>query len=318
MSCLAQSVRGESYSRLTEEQVHFFDDNGYLVLRNWIPTPLLQRLQEASDVWMHAARTAGPEHPHPRDFQFGRPQGRRSLFKVEYLHDKGHAASLELLGSPAMLGVAESLCGHNFVPTFEAMVVKQDHGGANVPWHQDAVHPRTNRIFNYGLYLDQSVDGEGALQVIPGTHKAAQDICSRASAYGWDAPGSVTVEVGPGDVLLHDVMVVHGSPQVLANRLRRTIYFEFRAAQQILDEGPWSRDMIDRRLRLVQLGLDHHQQAFPNAPQFAWHVSDDVRPTLQGDEELQLRLAHTVTTPGTYCSAGNATGRAKRTPAADR
>ena len=33
--------------RLTPEQVGFFDENGYLILRDWIPQELLRRLQEA-------------------------------------------------------------------------------------------------------------------------------------------------------------------------------------------------------------------------------------------------------------------------------
>jgi hypothetical protein len=293
--------------RLTQQQLGFFDANGYLVLRNWMPGPVLERVQAASEVWMETAHRVGPDHPHPRDFQFGRPGGRRSLFKVEYLHDKGEAASLELLGSPAVLEVAQSLCGPDFVPTFEALVVKQVNGGANVPWHQDAVHPRTARIFNYGLYLDHSRDGEGALRVIPGSHRQAQDICGSASVYGWEPPGAVTLEVGPGDVLLHDVMLVHGSPQVTSNRLRRTVYLEFRAARQILDEGPWDRRTIDGRLRLLPLALSLHRTRFPGLAQFTWRVSDELRPRVDG-EDLDLRLAHTVTTPGTYCSAGNATG----------
>ena len=30
---------------LSEEQVRFFDEHGYLILRNWIPAPLLARQQ---------------------------------------------------------------------------------------------------------------------------------------------------------------------------------------------------------------------------------------------------------------------------------
>lgn len=315
MGGAAASRSGRSDFRLSEEQLRFFDENGYLVLRDWVPAPLLDRVRAASEVWMATAHHADPAHPHTRDFQFGRPQGRRSLFKVEYLHDKGQAASLELLGSPAVLEVAQSLCGPDFVPTFEAMVVKSEDGGTNVPWHQDAVHPRTNRIVNYGLYLDHSRDAEGALRVIPGSHRQAQDICASASAYGWDAPGAMTLEVGPGDVLLHDVMLVHGSPQVTSNRLRRTVYLEFRAAQQILDEGPWDLRTIQDRLRLVPPALDLHQRAFPDLPQFTWRVSDELRPGSDGGE-LDLRLAHTVTTPGTYCSAGNATRTREPAPVA--
>ena len=60
------------------------------------------------------------------------------MWRVDYIHDKGEAASLELLGSPAVLGIAESLAGPDFVPTYESLVVKKAGDGAPVPWHQDA------------------------------------------------------------------------------------------------------------------------------------------------------------------------------------
>jgi hypothetical protein len=45
----------------------------------------------------------------------------------------------------------------------------------------------------------------------------------------------------PGDVLLHNVMVVHGSPQTVGKQLRRTIYYEFRPAEELLADGPWDQ-----------------------------------------------------------------------------
>ncbi len=157
---------------------------------------------------------------------------------MNYVHNKGQPASLELLGSPAVLGVAESLFGPNFVSTYESMVFKQEGDGEKIAWHQDAVHPREWRIFHYDVYLDASHSGAGALREIPGTQKQPQDICALAEAHGWDPPGVVEVEMEPGDVLLHDVMVVHGSPPVEGKALRRTMHYEFRAAEQITAEGP--------------------------------------------------------------------------------
>lgn len=37
---------------LTAEQIRFFDENGYLVLRNWVTGDLLTRLQEAGQRWI--------------------------------------------------------------------------------------------------------------------------------------------------------------------------------------------------------------------------------------------------------------------------
>lgn len=292
--------------QLSDEQIASFDANGYLVLRSWIPTALLVRLQTAGEAWIAEGSAISPEQAGD-DYNFAqRPQG-PALFRVNYLHHKGQPASLELLGSPQVLAVAESLCGPNFVPTYESMVFKQAGDGERIPWHQDAVQPSDSyRIFNFDLYLDASRAGAGALRVIPGSHKARQDVCAIAERYGWDHPDAVEVEMEPGDVLLHHVMLVHGSPPAVGNALRRTIYYEFRPAEEILEDGPWDRDWIDRRLRLIRLGLARHQQRFPQAPQFAWAIDDELRPTAGTSESEELKIAHLVHMAGSWCSAGDA------------
>jgi ectoine hydroxylase-related dioxygenase (phytanoyl-CoA dioxygenase family) len=289
---------------LTDEQIRFFDDNGYLVLRRWIPADLLARLRAAGHDWIAQGERAGPGS---EDFNFAnRPHG-QVLFRTNYVHNLGQPASLELLGSPQVLAVAESLCGPNFVPTYESMVFKQEGDGEKIPWHQDAVHPmRQYRIYNFDLYLDPSLSGAGALRVIPGTQKQRQDICALTDAYGWDHPDAIEVEMQPGDVLLHNVMVVHGSPHVEGKQLRRTIYYEFRAAEEIIEDGPWDQSWIERRMRLVPLGLSAHRRAYPDGDQFGWRASDAFRPAPLGSEAAELKVAHEVHMSGAYCSAGDA------------
>lgn len=294
---------------LTEEQVRFFDENGYLVLRKLIPQELLQRLQEAGDAWIEDGLHATEDDPHYRDYVFAQRTNGRVMFRVNYLHNKGQAASLELLGCPQVLAVAESLCGPNFVPTYESMVFKQEGDGEAIPWHQDAVHPRRYRIFNFDLYLDHSRADAGALRVLPGTQRLRQDICALNQAWGWNHPDVQIVEMEPGDVLLHDVMIVHGSEQVEGKDLRRTIYYEFRAAEEVLEDGPWDREWIDRRLRLMPVGLRHYQETFPDKDQFQWNVTSEFRPQVSADEEHELKVAHVVHMQSSFCSSipeGNA------------
>ena len=125
--------------------MRFFDDNGYLVLKDWITGDLLRRLQEAGRRWIAQGLHADPADPDLDDYRFAdRPQG-RTMWRVDYLHNKGQSASLELLGSPQVLGVVESLSGPNFTPTYEAMVFKQEGDGAAVQWHQDVIHARQYR-----------------------------------------------------------------------------------------------------------------------------------------------------------------------------
>ncbi len=299
-------VKRSAY-HLSEEQIAFFDENGYLVLRNWIPQELLKRLQAAATAWIEQGMRAKEGDPDSVDYIFAKRENGRVMFRVNYVHNKGQAASLELLGSPQLLAVAESLCGSNFVSTYESMVFKQEGDGAAIKWHQDAIHPHQKyRIFNFDLYLDPSHADAGALRVIPKTQQQRQDICDLTERWGWNAPGMVTVEMEPGDVLLHDVMVVHGSEQVEGKNLRRTIYYEFRPAEEILEDGPWDREWIDRRMRLIPLGLQRHQQAFPDQDQFQWNVAPEFRPQITGDEDHELKIAHVVGLPGSFCSAGDA------------
>jgi len=282
---------------LTDEQVRSYDQDGYLVLRELIPPALVGRLRAAAEGWLDRADESDPDH------LYATRDGERALWRIDYLHGKGDRASLELLGSPQVLGIAESLCGPDFVPTYESMVVKQPGSGAPVAWHQDAVHPRRHRVVNVDVYLDEARVGEGALRVVPGSHLRAHDVCEVADTHGWEPPGVVEVGMSPGDVLLHDVMVLHGSqPTSGSSSLRRTLYYEFRPAAHVLEEGPWDASWVEQRQRLVPLALRAHADAFPDVPAFAWTPSQ--RPAPLGDDETELRVAHTVHTQGSWCSAG--------------
>ncbi len=290
---------------LTEEQIRSYDDEGYLVLRGRVSQDLLAHLQAAAAQWIVDGLALEDDDPTLVDYKFAdRPTG-QVMYRVDYLHSKGQPASLELLGAPEILGIAESLGGPNFVPTYESLVFKNEGDGAPIPWHQDAVHPRRHRIFNIDVYLDSSRAGEGALRVVPGSQKSKNDVCLVRDEYGWTPPGAIQVELEPGDVLIHDVMVVHGSEPVRDNPLRRTIYYEFRPAEQILDEGPWDREWVDARMRLLPLALDEPRRRRPASPQFDWQPSPQLRPVTDQDREVELRLAHLVHSPGSHCSAGD-------------
>lgn len=293
---------GQDRGLLTPEQIEQFDEDGYLVLKQRIDPELLIRLQAASQRWIAQGLDRGPQTGS--DWLFAdRPHG-KTLWRVDYIHDKGEPVSLELLGSRAVLGIAESLAGPDFVPTYEAMVIKAAGDGAPVPWHQDAVHERRHRLFNVDVYLDDSRSGAGALHVIPGSQTRRTDACALAETYGWELPGAIEVELEAGDVLIHDDMVVHGSPPATGNALRRTIYFEFRPAESILQDGPWTPEWMDARLRLVPLALAERAKWVGSDERFDWRISADLKPVIGEDIETELRVVHTAHTPGEWCSAG--------------
>jgi ectoine hydroxylase-related dioxygenase (phytanoyl-CoA dioxygenase family) len=301
---------------LTEDQIRFFDENGYLILKNWISGELLERLQLAGQNWiergesLRAKQLAGEtleadEQDLISDLAFAKRPNAEVFFRVNYLHNKGEDASLELLGSPQVLAMAESLCGPNFVPTYESMVFKKAGDGEKIPWHQDAVHSRKHRVFNFDLYLDESKVGAGALRVVPKSQRVIQDACGVASDHAWNIPGVIHVPLEPGDVLLHDVMVLHGSERSLGAALRRTVYYEFRAAEMILEEGPWDAAWIQKRMALVPLGLEKFQACYSKVEPFVWQAASEFRPAVL-EQDMALKVAHEWHSPGAYCSADSA------------
>jgi phytanoyl-CoA hydroxylase len=104
-------------------------------------------------------------------------------------------------------------------------------------------------------------------------------------------------------------MIAHGSPETSGKAMRRTLYHEFRAAEQILEEGPWEREWVERRLRLLPVALKRHTEAFPQDDQFVWKIQDPFRPLNLQDEATELRIVHGVHTVGAWCSAGDVPDR---------
>lgn len=95
--------------------------------------------------------------------------------------------------------------------------------------------------FNVDIYLEPSHEGNGCLWAIPGTHRdGTVDVDHMVAAHGWKLPGAVPLEVEPGDVMLHHVAVVHGSPENRGPDLRRTFYIHYMADETLEDAyGDW-------------------------------------------------------------------------------
>jgi hypothetical protein len=55
----------------------------------------------------------------------------------------------------------------------------------------------------------------------------------------------------PGDVLFHNILVLHGSPANVGGRLRRVVYYEFRAAHVEDSIGPHTPAYIPLKQKVL-------------------------------------------------------------------
>jgi ectoine hydroxylase-related dioxygenase (phytanoyl-CoA dioxygenase family) len=180
---------------------------------------------------------------HP-DFMYGtgHKTGSPVLRRIEYVIDKRDECKV-LLANPFILRSVEKLMGADLVPTWDSMVLKLPGEGIIVPWHRDAGTDFVGDkpIFNVDFYLDEA-DLDTCVWVIPGSHKwsldHAQHEIARLNRDGFSTEGAVPATMQPGDVLFHNILVLHGSPANSSDKLRRVVYYEFRTAHVEESKGP--------------------------------------------------------------------------------
>ncbi|WJH33418.1 hypothetical protein N6H14_25700 [Paenibacillus sp. CC-CFT747] len=64
-----------------------------------------------------------------------------------------------------------------------------------------------------------------------------------------------------GDVILHDITVVHGSPSGDGNALRRTVYYEFRPGETEAEFGPHTLEYLPLKQHMLLDCLERRKAA---------------------------------------------------------
>ncbi|MFM5949589.1 MAG: phytanoyl-CoA dioxygenase family protein [Novosphingobium sp.] len=281
---------------LTPERRADFARLGFAHFPGFVPAPLLARLRSLFDELLV------PDDPSDK-VVIESPSG-PVVCNVDLLCQHGNLAALELLGYPPLLELAQALCGEDFFLIQEFAVIK--HRGDQLPvlWHKDMVHRRSGTCFTAGIYLDASTAGDGALQVVPGSHSDPRGICELAEEPHVEMP------MRAGDMLIHDMMLAHASPPMQQGTLRRVIYFEFLSAAHVATEAIYPPELVVRRTRLSHLAARHHAACNPDTPPFDFALpapdpGDAQRPVQAVLTEIYA--APINARPSSYCINGVAT-----------
>ncbi|HCY84779.1 MAG TPA: hypothetical protein DHV36_06555, partial [Desulfobacteraceae bacterium] len=230
---------------------------GFLLLRQWIPTDFVAGVRKSADTAMDLAIKNAAAGKSNTDICVSFKNNEPFISAVIHPHRYMYPMSLALLGSPWVLGIAESLCGAGSMTTYKSLVVKNRGSGEDFTWHQDMVHDRTSRIINISVFLSEASSTDDGLQVVPQTHFERQDM-PRAKIDAEER--SICLGAVPGDVTVHDVMTVHGS-RALTQRERRMVFTaEFRGLDHLKANEKISRDWIKARKALQTLERHLYEQ----------------------------------------------------------
>jgi len=152
----------------------------------------------------------------------------------------------DLVRHPAILDAVEAVLGPNLLVWSTSFFIKDARDPAYVSWHQDSTYwglSAPDVVTAWLAFTDATVEN-GAMRMVPGSHDeqlahrdtfAPNNLLSRGQeiAVEIDEARGVDIVLRAGEMSLHHVRMVHGSPQSLrrpAHRLRDPLHPDVREA----------------------------------------------------------------------------------------
>ena len=217
-------------------------ESGFVVLRNVFSGDELEPLRVLNNqIVKHAEK--GLEDPFSKYSLSHRPdQG--ALYDLYQRHPEFRF----LADRNEIIDEVETVLGANVFLYDNSLLYKPAGAENEVPWHQDFIsRPKEPLKVIAWMPLDDTDEENGALKVIPGSHKKGHQSWYRVkgethhdriskdfvAAHEGDA---IYLEMKSGDVLLFNMLLVHGSDKTNTTRPRRA----FRCSYQSMDERIFS------------------------------------------------------------------------------
>jgi ectoine hydroxylase-related dioxygenase (phytanoyl-CoA dioxygenase family) len=227
-----ESTEAWAQYRLTDDEIGFFDERGYLV------RPCVLNDQQIESLRAELAELIDPNHPgHQLFYEF---HSNESTDPATVLfHALGAwritPAFHDLLWNPAFLMPAAQLLGGAVRFWHDQLFCKPPHHGGVVAWHQDYSYwTRTQPMAHLSCWigLDDSTRENGCVHYVPGSHHwnllpitgLANDMRAIESVLNDEQRAQfkpVAIELKQGECSFHHPLMVHGSFANRSDRPRR-------------------------------------------------------------------------------------------------
>ena len=238
---------------LSQQQIDFFNEHGYLVVENAVDAESLENLKRDFNNWVEESRNHSEAYGEAID---GRPR-----FDVE----TGHSAevpALRRVNAPVevsdayykamtdsrMTQMVADLIGPNVKAHHTKINSKLPGGKTAVKWHQDfPFTPHSNDdLITALLMVDEVTDENGPLEVLPGSHvgeihslwhdgkftgAVKEDVASECQSKAIKCKGAA------GSVCLMHTRLLHGSAPNLSNA-PRTLFISVYSAEDAIPYSP--------------------------------------------------------------------------------
>ncbi len=224
---------------LTPDQVRFYQENGYLILKSRLSRAVIQDIRREIGRFVEMAKTM-TSSDHRLDLEDSHTADQPRIRRIKLPHTQSDPMR-RLLEDESILGPARSLLGPDIRLHTTKLNMKEAGHGAAVEWHQDyAFYPHTNDdLLAMGVLIDDMGPENGPLMVFPGSHRGpvydhhADGVFAGAmlpEANGLDMSDAVQLTGPAGSLTIHHCRAIHGSALNVSDRPRRILFIEMMAA----------------------------------------------------------------------------------------
>lgn len=224
---------------ISEQDVAYYNENGYLVVPNVLSDVDVKDLRRVTDEFVEAARQV-TEHNEIYDLEDSHSSAEPRVRRIK-TPNAHHEVYARMVAHPNILAVLKNLWGPSIRFDVSKLNLKAAGYGAPVEWHQDwAFYPHTNDdLAAVGIMIDDVDETNGPLMVIPSSHKgpildhhADGYFCGAINPSRKEVDFSEAVKLtgAAGSITIHHARTIHGSATNTSGKPRRLLLHQYRAA----------------------------------------------------------------------------------------
>ena len=254
---MAEGIDG--YAAFDPHHVDQFKSEGFLLIKGALDA---KGLEDARAGLMHLISDADPEFKGIQYEKSARgsldtltqEERTASVRKLQFF--VGHEDRLTRLSEdPDLLRILEAIIGEKPGLFANQAMVKPARIGREKPWHQDHAYfdlPMGTQIVSAWVSLDAATPENGCMHVVPGSHREGPVV--HFQVRDWQLCDDqvktdrvVAVPTDPGDILLWDGLLHHGTPPNRSDKSRRALQLHY---------WPASVEKVPKEDRLAVFGSE--------------------------------------------------------------
>lgn len=224
--------------KLSEKEIQFFEEKGYLVIENLIDKTAIDGYKEIYDDFLSGKIDVGENR---RDLSGKKESGTKESITQIMVPSKHLPSLKDSVYYQKITSVARQLLGNDLEIDFDMLINKLPFSNSPTPWHQDCaywVDMPDKRAVSAWMPLDEATLDNGCMWYVPGSHilpirKHKSTAENGALQCEGDEREGVYAELSPGSVVLHHGATVHYSRGNTTEYQRRAMIINLRPQSMI-------------------------------------------------------------------------------------